>query len=142
MARRSRHPTATVQLSKVRIKEDLRRQLEEAARRNHVSLNGEIAARLERTFEQTSLLDTNQLMENAHRFLSPLVERGGDLERENALIGATKGLIGRIEPLLAVRVIDGREAEAMRHTIEQVYRAIKAIDNEAVRRARRVGATS
>jgi hypothetical protein len=142
MARRSRHPTATVQLSKVRIKEELRRRLEEAARRNHVSLNGEIAGRLERTFEQTHLLDTNQLMENANRFLLPLVEGGGDLERGNALIAAVKGLIDRIEPLLAVRVIDGREATAMRQAIEQIYRAIKAIDDEAAQRARRIGVTS
>src|SRR5262249_18956860 len=142
MPRTSRHLSATVQLSKVRIKEDLRRRLEQAAKQNHVPLNGEIVARLERTFEQTILLDLNQVFENANRYMYPLIEGGGDLKRENELIGAAKGLIGRIEPLLAARVIGGPEAEAMRRAIEQVYQAIKAIDNEAVRRARRVGVTS
>jgi len=142
MPRTSRHPTATVQLSKVRIKEDLRRRLEQAAKQNHVPLNGEIVGRLERTFEQTILLDINQTVENVYRYMHPLVAGGGDLKRENELIGAARGLINRIEPLLAARVIGGPEAEAMRRAIEQVYLAIKAIDNEAVQRARRVGAAS
>jgi len=142
MPRTSRHLTATVQLSKVRIKEDLRRRLERAAKQNHVPLNGEIVARLEQTFEQTILLDLNQVAENVHRYMHPLIEGGGDLKRENALIEAAKGLIGRIEPLLAARVIGGPEAEAMRRAIEQVYLAIKAIEIEAVQRARRVGVTS
>jgi len=141
MPRTSRHPTATVQLSKVRIKEELRRQLEQAAKQNHVTLNGEIVGRLERTFEQTVLLDLNQVMENAKRYMYPLIEGGGDRKRENELIGAVKGLIGRIEPLLAARLIGGPEAEAMRRAIDQVYLAIKAIDIEAVQRARRVGVT-
>jgi hypothetical protein len=142
MPRTSRHLTATVQLSKVRIKEELRRRLKRAAEQHHVTLNGEIVGRLEQTFEQTILLDLNQIFENAKRYMYPLIEGGGDLKRENELIGAAKGLIGRIEPLLAARVIAGPEAEAMRRAIEQVYLAIKAIDNEAVQRARRVGATS
>jgi hypothetical protein len=47
-----RKKTDTVQLSKIRMREDLRSKLEQAAQRREVTLNGEIVHRLERSFAE------------------------------------------------------------------------------------------
>jgi Arc-like DNA binding domain len=50
----SRKKTDVVQLSKIRMREDLRRKLAKEAERKDVTLNGEIVARLEQSFEGTN----------------------------------------------------------------------------------------
>jgi hypothetical protein len=77
----SRKKTDTVQLSKIRLREDLRRKLARDAERNDTTLNGEIAARLERSY----VVDEQRQRENA---LLDLLLGGGeaaDLMRRLAL---------------------------------------------------------
>jgi hypothetical protein len=52
-----REPTATVQL-KLRFDEKLRRRLEQAARKADRSMNSEIIARLEQSFDTPALVET------------------------------------------------------------------------------------
>jgi hypothetical protein len=56
-----RKKTDTVQLSKIRLREDLRSKLARDADRHHTTLNGEIVARLERSY----VLDEQRQRENA-----------------------------------------------------------------------------
>jgi hypothetical protein len=141
MPRKSRSPTAIVQLSKIRMQEQLRKQLEQSAKRNNVSLNGEILGRLEQTFEQSKLLTIDQLLENATRAATPVIAAGVDLALQSELMRAAEALIGRIEPLLATRIIAGREGEAMRQAIDQVYRALKTIELQQAQRFRQMHTT-
>ena len=72
-----RKKTDTVQLSKIRMREDLRRKLAKDAERNETTLNGEIVARLEQSYEtenrvalvreisDQALKDMNQIAEAA-----------------------------------------------------------------------------
>jgi Arc-like DNA binding domain len=57
----ARKKTDTVQLSKIRLREDLRRKLARDAERHHTTLNGEIVARLERSY----VLEEQRQRENA-----------------------------------------------------------------------------
>ncbi len=56
-----RKKTATIQLSKVRMKEPLRGQLEKAAKARGVSMNAEIVDRLDRSFHNQALV--NEVLE-------------------------------------------------------------------------------
>jgi hypothetical protein len=51
---------------------------------------------------------------------------------------AAEALAGRVQRLIATRVIAGIEGEALRTAIDRVYSAIKEIENEAVLRERRM----
>lgn len=134
-----REPVDIVHVN-LRIRENLRRDLEHEAKKHQVSLNYEITSRLQQTFEQQHILYTHQLAESAGRMLLPLIEGGQDLNLQGDLIRAIETLITRhLLPLLAARVIDGREGEAIRQQIEKITQAIKMIDAEAERRRRRMG---
>jgi hypothetical protein len=135
-----RKPTETVQVN-LRIKESERRKLEAAAERNHVSLNAEMAARLQRSLEQRELLTMNQVFENVERGLRPLLNNIHELNKSGDLIRAVDALIDRILPLLAARVIDGREAEAINLTIGKVQSVKRMIEIEAGQRLRRMHTT-
>lgn len=135
---KSRPLTATVQLSKIRMKEDLRQRLENEARLNGVSLSGEIVGRLEQTFEQSALLRVRQIGESLIRAATPVVD--GDIDRQLRadLMVATEGLIERIQPLLAARIIAGAEGGALQTAIDKALLTLKAIDREAALRERRL----
>ena len=101
-----REPVDIVHVN-LRIRENLRRDLEHEAKKHQVSLNYEITSRLQQTFEQQHILYTHQLAESAGRMLLPLIEGGQDLNLQGDLIRAIETLITRhLLPLLAARVID------------------------------------
>jgi hypothetical protein len=112
----------------LRIREDLRNELEREAKAHQVSLNYELASRLQQSLEQPRLLSIHQLADSAGRMLLPLIERGHELNLENDLIAAAEGLVKWIQPLLAAGVIAGPEGEAARRAIDKVVMAIKMIE--------------
>jgi hypothetical protein len=129
MSRKPRPPTAIVQLSKIRLQEQLRSRLELEARHNGVSLSGEIVGRLEQTFEQGRLLDADRLLADFIRAAEPLLNHDHMADHVGDLIRAAKGLVDRIAPLLAARVIAGEEGPRMREAVDKVIVAIDRIDS-------------
>jgi hypothetical protein len=125
----------------LRIRENLRRKLEREAEKHRASLNAEIAARLQQTFEQQQLLTSDQLVENVGRALLPLLEGAHELNKQGDLVRAAEALIKRLQPLLAVRVIAGPEGEAVRQAIEKTQVAIKVIEDEVGKRLRKMHTT-
>jgi hypothetical protein len=92
MANMARKPTAIVQVN-LRIREAERRKLEAAAKRNGVSMNGEIAARLARTFRETKTIEADQLIENVSRYLKPLADAAHERAKTADLIQAADKLV-------------------------------------------------
>ena len=125
MANTSESATKRVQLSKIRLEKQLHARLEQASRRNHVSLNGEIVGRLEWSFEQPTRLLIDQLAENVGRYLVPILERAEMLHLQAEVEHAAKKLANRVGALLATRVIAGREGEALRQDLDVLLAAIK-----------------
>jgi hypothetical protein len=125
-----RNPSASIASvqAKIRLPKQLYDRLTKEARRHSVSLKGEIAGRLEQTFEQGRLLDADQILENLMRAAAPLLEHDHTLNLQGDLIRAAKGLVDRIAPLLATRVIAGQEGPLMREAVDKVLSAIKVID--------------
>jgi hypothetical protein len=144
MLRNPSASTASVQ-TKIRLPKQLYDRLMKEAGRHSVSLKGEIAGRLEQTFEQGRLLDADQILGNLIRATEPLLDHNRTLNLQGDLIQAAKGLVDRIAPLLAARVITGPEGPPMREAVDKVLVAIKAIDivnAERYRRKHTTGARS
>jgi hypothetical protein len=127
----TRQPNDVVQVN-LRIKEHERRRLEDAARANRTTLNGEIAGRVMRTFEQEGALTNAQLAENVFRYLQPLVKDTHELSKIGDFMRATDVLIALVEPTASDAVT---EAIARINTLKGLF------DREAGRRMRRVGRT-
>jgi hypothetical protein len=128
-----RKPTDIVQIN-LRIRELERRKLEAAAKKSGVSLNGEMAARIARTFRQTAEWEANQLAENVSRFLGPLLADVHELTKSGELIRAADELIALIQPLLAIGLIDGPAGAEIRAAIERYSVVKRMIEIEAGRR--------
>jgi hypothetical protein len=136
-----RNPADLTHLN-LRIRESLRRELEEQAKAHRVSLNYEVTSRLQQTIEQVHILTLHQLTENTGRMLQPLLERGHELNLQGDLINAVETLITRqLLPLLAAQVIADPTAGAIRQQIDKIALAIKMIDNEAALKLRRAHTT-
>lgn len=117
-----RKPTETVQVN-LRIKERLRRRLENEARKRDVSLNYEMTSRLERSFEQEGLLTIDTVADALKTFsvqFGPFVERV-TLQRD--LARAAKALIGHIPPDVCKR-------EDVRNAIELVQQTVDVMKQE------------
>jgi hypothetical protein len=69
-----RKPTAIVQVG-LRLREALRRELEEAARKHQVSFNQELTARLEESLEMEAKLSLQSMVADMERRFTPNVER-------------------------------------------------------------------
>ena len=137
MARRS--PRALVQVN-LRMREAERRRLAEAAERNRTSLNAEMMARLDRSFEQRQLLQLDQISENVHRHLLPLLENVHELNKSGDYHRAVEKLIQRVEPLLA-RIDEPGEVKAVQEAIADIARVQRMIEIEAGTRLRRMKTT-
>jgi hypothetical protein len=107
----------------LRIKERLRRRLENEARKRDVSLNYEMTSRLEQSFEQERLLtlDTGVSdFEIAHAKFGQFFMR---LTLQHDLAQAAKALIDYLPP-------DVREREAVRKAIELVEQTVDVMKQE------------
>jgi hypothetical protein len=133
-----RPDVSVVQFSKFRIEEPLRRELEQAAKRNHHSLSREIRNRLAQSFEQPALFRLSMVAQDVERGLTPLLDRTDADKAHAAQTSATELLLRRLARLLAARVIGGTEGAAMRSEMETVVNAITATDQVNARRFRRL----
>ena len=132
-----RKPTDTVQIN-LRLKESERRRLEAAAKEHQVSLNAEMAARLQQTFQQHQLLEVDRVHENMKRELGPVLADIQGLISNSKHTHAVDGLIRLIQPLLAARIIDGPTGQAIREAIEAIRLAEGVIELEAGKRLLRM----
>ena len=116
--------TDTIQVN-LRIKESLRRRLEQAAKKRDVSLNFEMVDRLKGSFDQ----DAHRTIEAAAARIELVAERFGDLAREAAgpvllwqhqprpdLREAGEALVAQIEQLPA----EIRAREALKDAVEHM----------------------
>jgi hypothetical protein len=124
-----RPDTATVKLN-VRMREKLRGQLERAAKDNKTSLNIEINARLDDSFEKRQVQETlfdlsNSIMgfwkANWGKALHDLNKRGDLLNAAEALLSA----------------LDQANTNKIKSAAAKVREAIKVIDSEAGRAMRK-----
>jgi len=112
---------------KLRIRESLRRRIEVAAKRRNVSLNFEMASRLERSFDQESQRSMDETAEHLKTVLERFAMAHHEANMLGDLVRATEALIEMIQT--------GKD------TTEAVARArqvIQMIDREATLGVRRM----
>ena len=110
---------------KLRIREDLRRRIEKAAERNHVSLNGEMVNRLRSSFEQEALLTIYGVSEDLGNAWARHAEMFHALNKQGDLIHAAEALVALIKA--------GKPTET---AVAKVEQAIRAIETEAAKMPR------
>jgi predicted membrane chloride channel (bestrophin family) len=114
-----RKPSDIVQPN-LRIREDLRRRLEAAAKKRGVSLNFEMTERLKQSFDQGDLDRLGRVateMENAY---ARFAREGRDRLQTQELMNATEHLIRQLST-------DVRDREADKRAIAWAQEAIEAI---------------
>ena len=115
----ARKPSDVIQI-KIRVREDLRRQLEQAANKADRSINSEMASRLANSFNLPKLNEITAGLENVYtRFARELLDR---VQREN-LMRAAEYLIEQVPT-------EVRGREAVKRAIAEVQNAITAIARE------------
>jgi hypothetical protein len=116
---------------KLRIREVLRRRIERAAKKRKVSLNYEMATRLERSFDEEQVVNidaTARLLEvTVARLSAPIHE----LNKQGDLLRAAETLVQQIENT-------ERDEKAITKAVEKVKQAIKVIELEAAQLARKM----
>ena len=115
---------------KLRIRESLRRRIEVAAKRRGVSLNFEMASRLERSFDQESQRSMDETAEHLKTVLERFAMAHHEANMLGDLVRATEALIETVQ--------------AGKDTTEAVARArqvIQMIDREATLGVRRMHTT-
>jgi len=115
---------------KLRIRESLRRRIEVAAKRRNVSLNFEMASRLERSFDQESQRSMDETAEHLKTVLERFAMAHHEANMLGDLVRATEALIETVQ--------------AGKDTTEAVARArqvIQMIDREATLGVRRMHTT-
>lgn len=119
MARKS---TDTVQLG-LRIREALRRRVEQAAAKRAVSINYEITSRLEQSFDRESLFTLDQVAQGFEKISARYDAGLLRLQLQGDLIRDAEALLAA----LPVEVIAG---EAVAPAVTRLRTTITAIDNE------------
>jgi hypothetical protein len=124
----ARKPSDVIQY-KIRIREDLRRRLEQAAKKQDVSINYEMTSRLKDSFQHEGRLDQERL--------------NADMEINWARWGKTLfdkeqcgNLVQAAEVLVALLTKPAPEREAVESATAQVQKAITAIKAHAEASAR------
>ena len=127
-----RKPTATAQL-KLRIREDLRRRLEAAAKKRAVSLNSELVWRLQQSLDRESLITLNEIsedMKNAwERYGNAFIDRDASGDQ----ISATEELL---------KQIDLQDPRAIAAAVAEARRTIAVIEQITLARLRRKTSTT
>src|SRR5262245_32092862 len=117
-----RKSTDTVQIN-LRLKESLRRRLNAAAKRNQVSLNAEMVARLDRSLDQEAIVGASELVQYVGRFLGPLLADVQELNVSGDYRRAIGKLLALLRPLLPAGEIDQRTGEAILFVIDEIDKA-------------------
>jgi hypothetical protein len=119
----ARKPTDTAQL-KLRIREDLRRRLEQAAKKRNVSLNHEMVDRLRTSFDhgelQGGLDKLGRVASDIEDVWDRFVRDLGDRQRMAELVNAAEHLIEQLPT-------EVREGETVKNAVEWVQEATEAI---------------
>lgn len=115
--------------------------LTEQAKANHVTLNGEMMARIMSTKEQRALLTVHQLMENASRLLQPYTLDAHARSIYADALNASERLLALVEPLIAADLIGGRTGEQIRAAADSFRLARRVVELEAGARLVRQGTT-
>jgi hypothetical protein len=127
----ARKPSDVVQY-KLRIREELRRRLEHAAKKRGVSVNYEMAARLKESFDREELLNLGRIRSDMETQWTRWSEALFQREQQGGLMKAAEVLIG----LLAKPAAD---RESIEKATAQVEKATKAIRLHAEASARGPG---
>jgi hypothetical protein len=114
-----RKPSDIVQPN-LRIREDLRRRLEQAAKKRGVSLNFEMTDRLKASFDQGDLVKLNQVAANLENAYQRFAREGRDRLQTQELINAAENMIKQLPT-------DVQDREAVKRSIAWVQEAIEAI---------------
>jgi hypothetical protein len=127
----SRKPSALLSY-KLRIREALRRRIEQAATRRGVSANAEMVSRLERSFEQEA---HRSIDESAAHLKVTTAHFDGvfhGLSKQGDIVRAAEALL---------KQIDGGNSEATKKAAAKVRQVIEMIDREAVLAVRKAHTT-
>ena len=114
-----RKPTEMVQVN-LRIRENLRRRLEREAKKRGVSLNYEMTSRIEQGFDREAHRKIDKVASDLEDVWDRFLRGEEDRARQMELVDAAEHLIKQLPT-------DVREGEAVRHAVEWVQKAIKAI---------------
>ena len=110
----------------LRIREDLRRRLELAAKKRGVSLNIEMTTRLKESFEREGLVNLSRITSNLENFYERYArETHARLLQENPM-QAVETMIERLP-------VEIQEREEIKAAVERVQKAIKFIGAEVGR---------
>ncbi len=129
----ARKPADIVQPS-LRIREDLHRRLEQAAKRRGVSLNYEMTSRLKESFGREAQRKLDMIVADMEEIWARYGQVWHQQDMQAGLLGATEALIAALEQLP-----EAREHEAIKKAVAQVKQVIEVIEVEAKRRIRTTG---
>jgi hypothetical protein len=116
---------------KLRLEKAEHAWLAEQAKKAGRTINGEARARIRSTKGQEALLTVDQLVENASRYLRPMIAAAEDRERYADLIDSVIRLTELIRPFLATHAIDGEPADEIRAVIREIHVAITFLEMAA-----------
>ena len=114
---------------KIRVREDLRRRLEAAAKKRDVSINFEMTSRLTDSFEREELFNRYMIAEDMKRQWARWSDGLFDKEQSGDLLRAA-------EVLVALLAQPAPDREVVKEAAAQVQKAIKAIKHHAEASAR------
>jgi predicted transcriptional regulator len=118
-----RKPSDVTQI-KIRVREDLRRRLEQAAKKHDVSINAEMTSRLASSFE---LPELSKITAGLARATNGLTEIYVHLGEELLARVQQEKLIAAAEKLVSELPAEIRERQTVRSAIEQLEKAIAVI---------------
>jgi hypothetical protein len=123
-----RKPMEVVQVN-LRIREQLRRRLEQEAKRRGVSLNYEMTSRLQETFDQNVLRTIDLVAEDIRIAWAPHAQANHDRGTQGDLLRAGETLLKQIDA--------ENSSEALKAAADKLRKVFKMIDDEAVAALRR-----
>ena len=115
----TRKRTDTAQL-KLRIREALRRRLEQAAKKRDVSLNFEMTSRLTESFDREALRTIDAVASNLENVWERFARESENRSLQEELMRAAEALIEQLPAEI-------QERAAVKAAVEQVEKAIKLI---------------
>jgi hypothetical protein len=105
---------------KLRIREDLRHRLEQAAKKRDVSLNYEMTSRLAESFERSEMLKLGKITAGLEDVYERFAREGRDRLQTQELMSAAEELIKQLPTAV-------QDREAVKRAIAWVQEAIAAI---------------
>lgn len=114
-------PSEVIQY-KIRIRQDLRKRLEQAAKKRDVSINYEMTSRLKESFDREALVTIYRVSEDIKTNWAKYGKAFFHHEHQDDLVQATKALVAVLAKSTSV------DSEGVRKAINQVEKALIVID--------------